>query len=239
MIEHSSGEAASLIKLGARGVGYPWGVAEEASHVSHWLAQRQLPCLDVFSVLFAWVDKREFSELILQFNDDSWHCEREELCPLLCGSAILDSIDSLVTMDRLTLKNVVCPILLLPFISEASVFLQRSLRLTWTEGEIIINGKSIESVRNGSSLLVVPNSLASLNIGFVRESLEHGSALGNSDVDNPDALYDDIWPVTALSRVSINTNTLAMLKDIAHRTYAPATEASRMSGAGAGTSDND
>ena len=41
------------------------------------------------------------------------------------------------------------------------------------------------------------------------------------------------------TEVAIPADTLAALEALGHRTYAPATEASRLSGAGAGLTDND
>ena len=49
-----------------------------------------------------------------------------------------------------------------------------------------------------------------------------------------------VTPVTTASRVPANAAPhIAVLTRFASRTYAPATEASRLAGAGAGTSDND
>ena len=46
-------------------------------------------------------------------------------------------------------------------------------------------------------------------------------------------------PRPQTQRADVDANTLATLNAFAHRTYAPATEASRLKGAGAGLSDND
>ncbi|MFT5895638.1 MAG: hypothetical protein ACI8VW_002513 [bacterium] len=235
MIELSNNEAASLIKLAARGVGYPWGLGEEAAHASRWLVERQLPALEQFKSLFAWVDEREFSQLILQCNDERWCCTRDELCPLICGSAILDSASMLLTVDKVELSNVVCPLLLIPFISEASVALKKSIQMSWKDEELVFNGTCVESVSDSDGLLTNSDSTGSLSsvcISVISEAVESQGTVF-------DASTCELWPVVMHSRVKIDQICLESLKQYAHRTYAPATELSRLSGAGAGTSDND
>lgn len=238
MIDLSNNEAASLIKLAARGVGYPWGLGEEAAHISRWLIERQLPALELFSALFYWVDERDFSQLILLQNDTRWRCSRDELCPLVCGAAIIDSATMLLPTDKIELNNVICPMLLIPFVSEASVMLKKSIRMTCNDAELMVTGTYIQSVGDSSEELnnrAFLNSPASMCISIVNES-------SDSPPVSTDLLRDPIgefWPVACHSRVSINLRCLESLKQYAHRTYAPATEQSRLSGAGAGTSDND
>lgn len=239
MIELSNNEAASLVKLAARGVGYPWGVCEEAAHISHWFAERQLPGVELFSVLFAWVDEQELSQLVLQLNDNRWSCHRDQLCPLFCGSAIIDSASSLLNVDNIELINVVCPMLLLPFISEASVMLEKPIRVSWKEGELVVNCTSIQPVEGDVEQLISANSLDSIFINLANDSSNSQLSSTDSNVDLNDAAAKQLWSTTFHSRVTIELNKLSLLKQYAHRTYAPATEESRLSGAGAGTSDND
>jgi hypothetical protein len=242
MIELSNNEAASLIKLAARGVGYPWGLGEEAAHVNRWFVERQLPALEHFKSLFTWVDEGEFSQLILQRNDTHWRCSRDKLCPLVCGAAIIDSADRLLTVDSIELNNVVCPMLLIPFISEASVMLEKPIRMTWNDAELVFNGTCIEPVGDSSEVLnsrLSMDSPASIYISVVNESPDSELVSTDSDFVLVDGLTGELWPIAFHSRVSIDLICLETLKQYAHRTYAPATELSRLSGAGAGTSDND
>ncbi|MFT6301556.1 MAG: hypothetical protein ACI9XK_004812 [Granulosicoccus sp.] len=242
MIELSNNEAASLVKLAARGVGYPWGLVEEAAHVSRWLIERRIPTLELFRSLFTWVDEREFSQLILQPNDNRWRCSRDELCPLVCGAAIIDSASMLLTEDKIELNNVVCPILLIPFISEASVLLEKSIRMTWKDAEFVVNGVFIESINDSSKVIHTPMALkspASICITVVSDPSDIPEVLADSEGALLKASSSELWPVVLHSRVSVDLICLESLKQYAHRTYAPATEQSRLSGAGAGTSDND
>lgn len=242
MIELSNNEAASLIKLAARGVGYPWGMGEEAVYVSHWLVERQLPALELFNVLFTWVDEQEYSNLGLQNMGSAWSCRREELCPIVCGSAIIDAAKNLLTNDSIELKNVVCPILILPFISEVSLVLEKSICVQCAGAELVVHGKQIElSGENGELLShnLLKGLPASLSIRVVNDASETQAKFADSAADIFDASNVELWPIVSHSRVSTNALCIAPLKQYAHRTYAPATEQSRLSGAGAGTSDND
>lgn len=54
-----------------------------------------------------------------------------------------------------------------------------------------------------------------------------------------DHTESNIVPVAQETRADISKDALALLEELAMRTYAPETEASRLSGAGAGTHDND
>lgn len=242
MIELSNNEAASLVKLAARGAGYPWGLSEEAVQVSRWLVERQLPALELLNNLFNWVDESGFSQLLLHGDDLRWHCSRGQLCPLVCGAAIIDTASRLVTVDRVQLDNVVYPMLLMPFIYEASVMLDKSIRVTWDDEELLFSGTCVESFTDTAQVVnkqLNLNSPASIGISVDGSLLDTPSAFTDSSAVLPTSHRRPLWPVLAHCRVSTGTQCLESLKQYAHRTYAPATELSRMSGAGAGTSDND
>jgi len=248
VIELSNNEATSLVKLAARGVGYPWGLAEEAAHVSRWLLERQLPALETFCTLFARVDEREFSNFALPDNfslqgkNKRGYCSRDELCPLVCGSAILDAASVLLGSDEVELKIVLCPMLLMPFVYEASFVLEKPVSIKWKEAEFIFNGSHIIPAianREFSNRIRWMDSSSSLSIRVVSHSPNVQSPATDADVIQDDAHANELWPVVCNSRVTIEQTCLESLKQFAHRTYAPASEQSRLSGAGAGTSDND
>lgn len=239
MIELSNNEAATLIKLAARGVQYPWGLGEEAAYAGRWLIDRQLPALELFSALFAWADERQFAELILQSNETQWHCGRSELCPLVCGTAIIDTPSALLNVDSIDLNNVVSPLLLLPFLSEASLVLEKPIRLSCGSTCLTLNGTRIELLNGNDELLsnrglMAPKGSVSISVG--EGSIDHQGEPSSADVATS---HGELWPMSDYHRISAELNLLESLKQYAHRTYAPATEQSRLSGAGAGTSDND
>lgn len=242
MIELSNNEAATLIKLAARGVRYPWGLGEEAAHVSRWLIERQLPSLDLFRALFAWTDKRNFDDLILQQHVVPWQCTSDALCPLVCGTAIIDSPSVLISVDKIDLVEVVCPMLLLPFIMEASIALDRSICVSWSETKVIVNGAVIELFSGSEDVLCSRSFMektASVSIAVVANPSANPAPSSDENTAVLDDINKELWPKTTINRVLIDLSCVESLKQYAHRTYAPATEQSRLSGAGAGTTDND
>jgi hypothetical protein len=82
-------------------------------------------------------------------------------------------------------------------------------------------------------------SPASICITVVSDPSDIPEVLADSEGALLKASSSELWPVVLHSRVSVDLICLESLKQYAHRTYAPATEQSRLSGAGAGTSDND
>lgn len=255
MIELSNNEAASLVKLAARGVSYPWGLGEEAAHVARFLLERQLPALELFSSLYAWVDERDFASIILTQSDKRWQCGRKQLCPLVCGTALIDSADSLLSVDAIELRELMCPLLLLPFVSEASVELEKPIGLSMDCGQVIVNANRIklvsldEEIVKKNLLQSTPQTISiSIVVNDTDKSLSADNSVASADTSTKDVSLDVaskdgqrkvLWPPMEQSRASTELLCLERLKQFAHRTYAPATELSRLSGAGAGTSDND
>lgn len=242
MIELSNNEAATLIKLAARGVRYPWGLSEEAAHAVHWLIDRQLPVLELFSVLFAWADEREFSTLILQPDKTPWQSSRNELCPLVCGAAIIDTASSLLSVNSITLNKVVCPMLLLPFLSEASQVLEKPIRVSCNNASLRLRGNRIELPDNSNEMLsnrILKASTESVSFSIADDFIEQHNHPISAEAATSDSEFSELWPKVVYNRVSAELNFLESLKQYAYRTYAPASEQSRLSGAGAGTSDND
>ena len=113
--------------------------------------------------------------------------------------------------DGVTLSAIYHPVLMLPFMQR----LARPVTLDWQGGSIACHAGGMR-VACEPGVNVVHDVTIS---GKTDQPLEHGpSALHAVDMN------EEIWE--ALGR-------------FAHRTYVPATEASRLKGAGAGLTDND
>jgi len=120
-------------------------------------------------------------------------------------------VDRAEVPDGVTLSAVYHPVLMLPFMQR----LARPVTLDWQGGSIACHAGGMR-VACEPGVNVVHDVTIS---GKTDQPLEHGpSALHAVDMD------EEIWE--ALGR-------------FAHRTYVPATEASRLKGAGAGLTDND
>ncbi|MFK8076421.1 MAG: DUF3726 domain-containing protein [Granulosicoccus sp.] len=226
MIDLSSNEAASLVKLAARGAGYPWGVAEESAYASRWYSTQEIDGLSLFAALFHWSDDYATEDLSIRREGDKWSGQSGQLCPLLAGCAVTDFADLLDSGRTLVLEQVVCAAVLLPFLVQVSSQLQKSVEVRWEVEWLVCNAAKPEVVTSTEQARVEFSSHyapITLSISCSESTTEHGKT----------------WSLKSSPRVSSDVSVVQLLRQFAHRTYAPATEQSRLSGAGAGTSDND
>jgi len=147
----SASEAASLTKLAMRGVGYPWGIAEESALVMHWLTQHRMPGLQLITNILQWIDEHDvqrinFNESASEFSNGSGFT-----CPLTVGIAFNDIAYRLSKGNSLQLQNVVCPLLVFPFLDSASRALDLEIRVRWSAGEaLVLSGRLISDMSTES-----------------------------------------------------------------------------------------
>ena len=138
----------------------------------------------------------------------------DPLCPLTCGTALYD-LAAGITDDGLRLGPTRHPLLLVPFAAWTAEATLRPLRLTWTDADLSFGTQGV--ARNGPGLT---SALApEVQLHRLPESIP-----GNGPTH---------------TRAALDFETFEVLNRLAQRTYAPATEASRLAGAGAGLTDND
>lgn len=135
-------------------------------------------------------------------------------CPLLAGAALSDDAAAL-SAAPVTLRAVVAPALLLPFAADAAAALGRPVSLAWG---------GVGAVADGAALALQCGDDAAL-------------AAAADVIVTPGARMPPALP--RHSRAAPDPETWAALTALADRTHAPATDASRLLGAGAGLSDND
>ena len=207
----SFSELESLSLKAARGAGLDWGLAEEAGKAVRWLAERGLPGAENLAAHLPQIAGKPYALLCPQPEPGHWQPAGEALCPLITGIALSDHAD--ILPDSLTLGPVLHPLLLAPFLARAAGRLGRPLALQWSGTQIVCasDGLSIEGDAKAS--------------GAPQVTIARADRI-------PDSL-------PAGGRHMIDPAVLDVLYQFAHRTYVPATEASRQAGAGAGTSDND
>ena len=161
-----------------------------------------------------------------QFGDDplSWFdrafSESTENCPITIGATVMDHAPLVGSLAQKggDLGLIRMPILLIPFLRHSAQLVGHRLFLCETTSGLRVDvsddlGKHIEH-------------LSSIFAGHV--VIEVGAHLGGDQPSKSKA-----------SRFQTSKDTLARLDKLGSRTYVPETEASRMSGAGAGASDND
>ena len=208
----SLNELESLSKRAVRGGGYPWGLAEEAGKAARWLC---IHGLDAVGELAALLDKslvKPAADYRPVCSDVSlvWR-SHERLCPLATGAHLSDNAKKFMSREC-ELRNIVHPTLLLPFVANVAYINDQTYTVECNDSVATVNSNSV-------------------------------------DLNHPFTAYAEIVYIKAggfMSKVGtrqhrayVNEACLLELKRFAELTYAPATEKSRLLGAGTVLSDND
>ena len=206
----SVGETRSLTVKAARGVGMPWGIAEEAGFALDWLVRHGAPGVTAMcrylSFYATGIEQGRTPVTMPGTEGDGW------VCPLGFGTALSDGAINLPD-GEFRLRE---PMILIPFLAACAG--SGAVRLTIGDISIDISSDGFHSEMITHSLLIAE---AECRIASI------------ADNDLPATTH----PVNRVG--STMTECIAVLTRYAHNTYAPATEASRLAGAGAGLSDND
>lgn len=202
-------ETKALAIKAARGGGMPWGLAEEAGFAVHWLQARGLPGAEALVRLLDWSGDPG-NEFSAPVFDDGKPRRMGPVNPLALGSALMDT----GSCSRGALGTVCQPLLLAPFIAECRS--GSTWQLSWPGAVLFLTGGICATETAHEQLLVA-----------------------SADCVTEAAEISEQEP-TLQTRVGIeHAGAITRLGDYAARTYAPATEASRLAGAGAGLTDND
>ena len=206
----SLNEVAAVAKKAARGAGYSWGLAEEAGTATKWLSSHGFDGCGALAALLRCVDSVGLVALRPILRGNSWSAEAGKMCSLSAGTTLADSA-AFHSGEDVTMKNVVAPLMLAPFASDVARRIAHSVSLNWSDSRLITNGFSVSGVAG-------THSTADVTVSF-------------------DARLGD--PLELQTRASPSSRDWKILNAFAERTYAPATDASRLKGAGADASDND
>ena len=219
MQDYSIGEVDSLVLKAYRGAGFSWGLAQEAGHAAAWMAVNGLPALDEFAHLLTRIDRQVTGALTPLTSDrTNWSNPAGQLCPVITGAAISETDLPAINFDEgLTVQSVYQPLILVPFIARSAKQLQRNLVLKFQGVEIVCHKKG------DAHSLVNPAVAESVSCDVTIVFADQTTA-GTSDT---------------CRRARATQDSLNWLNKLAHRTYVPASEESRLAGAGAGLTDND
>ena len=215
------GEIRSLAVKAARGAGFDWALAEEAGFAVEWLERNGLPGV---AALSEYLSRREEGAFSAHY-----------VCPLTIGTLISDTQE---WQSRFPAR---CgqPLLLAPFL--AGVCRNTVLSITVETGLDTANSDSTENLyeampetqqdrtykfRLSKTDIQSLSEFISLDAGVVSVSLESADNAVRSRPKQT-RVHESRLPY------------VESLNHFAHRTYAPATEESRLSGAGAGVRDED
>jgi hypothetical protein len=132
------------------------------------------------------------------------------LCPIQTGAALSDR--ARLINDDITLHRVAAPVLILPFAAQTARLTGKALSLNAQNGTALIDGSALTLTGDW---------------GMQSATLTLATGLAITK------------PRPTETRADPRPDDWQILLEFAHKTYAPATEASRALGAGAGQSDND
>jgi len=214
----SLNEIEGLARKAARGAGLDWGLAEEAGKATRWLCAAGWPGADLLAGLLTRNQGVAYDRIRPISTDGTWQARSGMLCPLAAGAALCDRAWDWADGQSATLGPTAMPLLLVPY-------------MAWSAD------------RTG----------AILHLGFQGVSITRGHGETGVDVAEADALTCAAAASVALTPVKtvtgaplrrayrgeIGAEAARTLLDFAQKTYAPDTEQSRLSGAGAGLTDND
>lgn len=212
----SLNEIEAMSKRAARGAGLPWGLCEEAAKGTRWLASFGLPGPALLADLLELNDRLPPVDLSPISLSGDWRAPAGRLSPLIAGSAMSDSAMRMDQGDTITMVNVSFPLLVVPFASGAALRLQGAVTVEWGDVHLTTDGLNLS----------IQGPIEALETDLTDKLCCFASAGMTA-------------PKAPVVRGTLDSDVAARLNAFAHRTYAPATEQSRLLGAGAGLSDND
>lgn len=236
----SINEVAALAKKAAKGAGYSWSMADEASFATAWLCRNGIDGASALAQHLDIINERNADTLKLNSLDAPWCGGPHGLCSVSAGAALSDSANEFsANSSEISgeLMQVVSPVLLLPFIAYAChqvakqhLSQPKSASDDMCEALVnceLFNAKLMANAQGSwvSTFQITSNTFAGPSTTAYTIQLKRADKLNTA-------------PSQTEHRVNIASDVLKTLNDYAARTYAPATDASR-DGAGAGTSDND
>ena len=209
-MSYSFNETEALCRKAARGAGFSWGMAEEAGRAARWLEQHGLKGAAALADLLRALDGKDFTDIAPDPTGEIWQSGNGAACPICSGTILADHAHLL--QSSLIRLNVMHPIFLLPF---AAIIARKgnAICLEW-------DGVQFTAMPEGACLS-----------GRTNAPRANATCRITSDTAGT--------PIAPRTRADLRPDIYAALDHFAQRTYAPATEASRLAGAGAGLTDND
>ena len=208
----------------ARGCGLPWGVADEAGKAVRWLHAFGLDAVTGYATLLDQHDHSNYLDYAPLSLEGIWHSRSEILSPIMTGISLCDCLE-IMTQRTIETADIARPLLAAGFLGQAALDKEQAVRISWSNVSLVLYRDELRVSGKPADLYVASASSLTcerLSDAGDRELAEFGASL---DLNIGDAVVD----ASAWTRLS----------EYAHRTYVEATEASRLSGAGAGLDDND
>jgi hypothetical protein len=215
----SLNEIDAAVKRAARGIGLSWGLADEAGRSARWLAAHRVVGLDIVLAALLAHEGRNLAAMGAIGRDGEWHADSGTLSPILAGARFSDESGRRGQDCGLALAEVIYPILMLPWVAWTSAATNDAFEMLWQDARILVSPVGIELC--GPSAGISCSQARRLRIGRIAA-----------------AEQDEVWRERRVG-VDVETSTWLSLQLLAYRSFVPGSERSRLTGAGAGLSDND
>lgn len=215
---YSLNEVEALAKKAARGAGMSWGLAEDAGKALRTLLEHGVDAVGPFTRLLTANDGADHAAIAPRAISGPWTAPGGILCPVATGTCLSDHAHDLDPDKETTIGRTAFPVFLIPFALAVARARAQTITLCW-------QGTTAHALTDGT--LRIDGSDAAFLIPETDSIQCRVSATLSGQ------------PTPHMTRANMTDEDAACLSGLAHRTYAPATEESRLSGAGAGLSDND
>lgn len=213
----SQNEIEVMGKRAARGAGLSWGLAEEAGKTARWLSSRGLPGPEQLAEILTRNDGKPYVELAPVSLEGVWCAPSDRLCPLITGAVLCDHANRIAGGVQIKLGPVAQPLLLAPYAAAVAKMTNTAVELAWGDTVLIFTADGYAIEGDGKTLT----------------ARKADGVLCRRVCDARVGLADYV------PGRSVDAETWGRLAAFAQRTFAPATEASRLTGAGARLIDND
>lgn len=213
----SMNETEALARKAARGRGMSWGLAEETGKATRHLLEAGIAASGPLADLLERTDGADHDAIRPMQTGPVWMARPGPLCPITAGASLGDHARLLQDGQSIRLERIAFPVFLIPFAQSAARQTGGAVALVW-------QGVTVRVSADGIDLSGTPDALLVPMADAVSCQASPGTVTNNTPRTN---------------RASVAPGVAARLNRLAQRTYAPATEASRIAGAGAGLTDND
>lgn len=230
----SLSEIAETAKKATSGCGHPFGIAEEMAYATRWLCERDLPgveklleALEQFQPCTPHLGNNEGNLSIQGKSGDA--LQALTIAPS-AGELMLDGCTKTLTLNTCTQ-----PILLIPFIIQAARGLG-ILSMHWINNQSPV--LTIICSAGGTDILAHEQKvLAQTHVDqIICEKQKAPSSMPM--LFSPQHLHQKRQANIA-NGCQINDANWRKMQQLAHNTYVPVSDQSRLHGAGAGLNDND
>ena len=215
-MSHSLNEIEAMSKRAARGAGLAWGLAEEAAKGTRWLSAFSFPGVEMLAGLLTLNDRLPAIDLAPGSLRGRWSAPAGRMSPLIAGAAMSDCAMRMEAGEAIEMENVSFPLLIVPFAAGAALRLAAPVSVSWDGARLTTDGHRL--CVQGERDRIIADHASTVSCAAPAQMTGQSKPVMRAEVD--ETAWQQLW-------------------DFAHRTYAPATESSRLLGAGAGLNDND